>query len=147
MSLTCPVDLDVSMLRREVNAMYGRLATTPKGGFHFHQGFEYAVQWLGYDREALSRVPVEVTMRFAGVGNPLGIAPLRPGATVLDVGCGAGTDLLLAASEVGPRGFAIGVDMNDRMRDHALVGAARMGLRNVDVRDGDATALPIADRS
>jgi arsenite methyltransferase len=147
MSLSCPVDLDVSMLRREINAMYGRVATAPKGEFHFHRGPEYAARMLGYDFEELSRLPVEVTARFAGIGNPLAIAPLSPGETVLDVGCGAGTDLLLAALRVGADGAAIGVDMNQRMRDHASDGAARMGLANVDVRAGDATALPVATRS
>jgi arsenite methyltransferase len=147
MSLSCPADLDVSMLRREVNAVFGRVATTPKGAFHFHRGPEYAAHVLGYDADALGRLPVEVTARFAGIGNPLAIGPLSPGETVLDVGCGAGTDLLLAALSVGPEGAAIGVDMNERMRDHATDGAARMGLTNVDVREGDATALPVADRS
>jgi arsenite methyltransferase len=147
MSLSCPADLDVSMLRREINAMYGRVAATPKGAFHFHRGPEYAARMLGYDFEELSRLPVEVTARFAGIGNPLAIAPLSPGETVLDVGCGAGTDLLLAALRVGPEGAAIGVDMNQRMRDHASDGAARMGLANVDVRAGDATALPVETRS
>jgi len=147
MSLSCPVDLDVSRLRREVNAMYGRLAETPKGAFHFHRGLQYAERVLGYDGRALSRLPVEVTTRFAGIGNPLAIAPLSAGDTVLDVGCGAGTDLLLAALGVGALGIAIGVDMNQRMRDHAFEGAARMGLANVDVRGGDAAALPVATRS
>jgi arsenite methyltransferase len=147
MSLSCPADLDVSMLSSEVNAVFGRVATTPKGAFHFHRGPEYAAHVLGYDADALARLPVEVTARFAGIGNPLAIGPLSPGETVLDVGCGAGTDLLLAALSVGPEGAAIGVDMNERMRDHAADGAARMGLTNVDVREGDATALPVADRS
>ena len=147
MSLSCPVGLDVSMLRREVDAVFGRVATTPKGSFHFHRGPEYAAHVLGYDAAALARLPVEVTTRFAGIGNPLAIAPLEAGETVLDVGCGAGTDLLLAALAVGAEGAAIGVDMNERMRDHALEGAVRMGLRNVDVRDGDATAVPVADHS
>ena len=147
MSLSCPADLDVSMLRREINAMYGRVAATPKGAFHFHRGPEYAARMLGYDFEELSRLPVEVTTRFAGIGNPLAIASPSPGETVLDVGCGAGTDLLLAALRVGPEGAAIGVDMNQRMRDHASDGAARMRLANVDVRAGDATALPVETRS
>src|SRR5262245_25515937 len=136
MSLSCPVGLDVSMIRREVDAMFGRVATTPKGEFHFHRGPEYAAHVLGYDAGALARLPVEVTARFAGIGNPLSAAPLEPGDTVLDVGCGAGTDLLLAALAVGPEGSAIGVDMNERMRDHAADGAARMGLTHVDVRKG-----------
>jgi SAM-dependent methyltransferase len=147
MSLSCPADLDVSMLRREIDAMYGRVAAAPKGAFHFHRGPEYAARMLGYDFEELSRLPVEVTARFAGIGNPLAIAPPAPGETVLDLGCGAGTDLLLAALRVGPEGAAIGVDMNQRMRDHASDGAARMGLANVDVRAGDATALPVQTQS
>jgi ubiquinone/menaquinone biosynthesis C-methylase UbiE len=66
---------------------------------------------------------------------------------VLDVGCGAGTDLLLAARQVGPQGRAIGVDMTAAMRRRAATGAASCGLANVDVRDGDATSLPVDDRS
>jgi SAM-dependent methyltransferase len=143
MSLSCPVDLDVAMLRREVDAMYSSVAAAPDGDFHFHRGPEYAVRRLGYDADTLARLPVAVKERFAGVGNPHVIAPLRPGATVLDVGCGAGTDLLLAARQVGSRGSAIGVDMTDSMRAHAADGAAAIGLTNVDVRRGDATALPV----
>jgi len=147
MSLSCPVDLDVLMLRREVNAIYASVATAPEGAFHFHRGPAYATRILGYDHDALSRLPIEVTARFAGVGNPHIIAPLRPGAYVLDVGCGAGTDLLLAALRVGPKGKAIGVDMTDAMCAHASDGAAASGLTNVDVLEGDATALPVDDHS
>src|SRR4030095_10807759 len=90
---------------------------------------------------------IDVTARFAGVGNPHAIAPLPASATVLDVGCGAGTDLLLAALQVGPQGAAIGVDMTEAMRALAADGAKVCGLTNVDVREGDAAALPVVDRS
>jgi ubiquinone/menaquinone biosynthesis C-methylase UbiE len=147
MALTCPVDLDVTALRREIGAMYARVAAAPDGQFHFHRGPEYAVQMLGYDRQALAQLPVEVTARFAGVGNPHAIEPLPSGATVVDVGCGAGTDLLLAAVKVGPTGRAIGVDMTLTMRECAAAGAAACGLGHVDIREGDATALPVDDES
>ena len=147
MSLSRPVDLDVPLLRREVTAMYASVAAAPEGTFHFHRGPEYATRALGYQAEALSRLPIDVTARFAGVGNPHAIAPLLVGATVLDVGCGAGTDLLLAALRVGARGAAIGVDMTAAMRAFAADGAAVCGLTNVDVREGDAAALPVDDRS
>ena len=147
MSLFCPTDLDVELLRREVNAMYASVAQAPEGPFHFHRGPGYATSSLGYDPDALARLPNDVTARFAGVGNPHVIAPLRPNETVLDVGCGAGTDLLLAAQSVGSNGAAIGVDMSTAMCDHAAHGAVVMGLTNVQVRRGDVTALPVEDRS
>ena len=143
MSLTCPVDLDTLMLRREITTMYARVATAPDGEFHFHRGPAYAASMLGYDRHELERLPADVTARFAGVGNPHAVAPLPAGATVVDVGCGGGMDLLLAASHVGPPGLAIGVDMTAEMRERAAAGAKAVGLANVDVRDGDATQLPV----
>ena len=147
MSLTCPVDLDAGLLRREVTALYSRVATKPDGEFHFHRGPEYAARMLGYDRQELERLPVEVTARFAGVGNPHAIAPLAAGATVVDIGCGAGMDLLLAAGHVGPTGRGIGIDMTEAMRAQAATGAMACNLANVDVREGDATDLPVDGRS
>src|SRR5688500_16251160 len=143
MALTCPVDLNVASLRNEIQAMYARVAAVPTGEFHFHRGPEYAVGWLGYDPSELAALPAAVTSSFAGVGNPHGMHRTADGAVVLDVGCGAGTDLLLAARRVGPRGRAIGVDMTEGMRGRAVAGAAACGLDNVDVRDGDATCLPV----
>ena len=147
MSLICPVDLDTLMLRREISAMYARVAIAPEGEFHFHRGPAYAAGKLGYDPRELERLPAEVTARFAGVGNPHVIAPLPAGATVVDVGCGGGMDLLLAALHVGPTGRAIGVDMTAQMREQAQAGAKTLALTHVEVRDGDATQLPIDDGS
>ena len=147
MALTCPVDLDSIRLRREVQDMYSRVAVAPDGSFHFHRGPEYAIRWLGYDATELSALPAEVTRAFAGIGNPHAIAPLAAGLSVLDVGSGAGTDLLLAARHVGPSGRAIGVDMTADMRERARAGARQCDLRNVDVLEGDATHLPVQDAS
>jgi arsenite methyltransferase len=147
MSLTCPVDLDMLMLRREISTMYARVANAPEGAFHFHRGPAYAAGTLGYDARELERLPADVTARFAGVGNPHAIAPLPAGATVVDVGCGGGMDLLLAALHVGPTGRAIGVDMTAEMRQQAQAGARMLVLTHVEVRDGDATQLPVDDAS
>jgi arsenite methyltransferase len=127
--------------------MYARVAAVPEGAFHFHRGPHYAAARLGYDAADLAALPADVTASFAGMGNPHEIARIAEGAVVLDVGCGSGTDLLLAARRVGPRGRAIGVDMTEAMRRRAAEGAATCGLVNVDVRDGDATALPVDDQS
>ena len=143
MALACPVDLDTLKLRAEIQSIYARVAEDPSGDFHFHRGPEYAARRLHYDAAELSKLPGMVTESFAGVGNPHTIAPLPTGGTVVDIGSGAGTDLLLAAFHVGPRGRAIGVDMTEAMRDRAQRGATACGLAHVDVRGGEATALPI----
>ena len=143
MAITCPVDLDTRKLRAEIQSMYARVAADPSGEFHFHRGPEYASTRLNYDAAELLKLPGTVTESFAGVGNPHAIAPLPTGATVVDIGSGAGTDLLLAAFHVGPRGRAIGVDMTEAMRDRARRGATACGLVQVEVREGEATALPI----
>ncbi|MCL4811260.1 MAG: methyltransferase domain-containing protein [Vicinamibacteraceae bacterium] len=147
MTLYCPVDLDVRTLRREIEAVYSRVATSPSEDFHFHRGPDYAASRLGYDAAELAALPPEVTASFAGVGNPHAIADLPEGTTVVDIGCGAGTDLLLAARRVGPAGRAIGIDMTEAMLTRAAAGAHLAGLTNVEVHEGDATRLPLADAS
>src|SRR5262245_30603075 len=122
--------------------MYSRVAAAPDGEFHFHRGPAYAARMLGYDSDELAALPADVTSSFAGVANPHAIRPLPTGATVVDIGCGAGTDLLLAARHVGPTGRAIGIDMTEAMRQRAAAGAAQCGLHHVDIRAGDATSLP-----
>jgi arsenite methyltransferase len=147
MAVCCPADLDTRLLRREIQSIYARVATAPAGDFHFHRGPAYAAAMLGYDAAALAALPDDCTASFAGVANPHRIAPLRVGATVVDIGCGAGMDLLLAAQAVGATGRAIGVDMTEAMADRARAGAHALGLSHVDVRTGDALDLPIASNS
>ena len=147
MAIACPVDLDTQVLRSEVSKVYSRVATDPGGDFHFHRGPAYAANLLGYDPNELAALPSESTASFAGIANPHLIAPIVPGETVLDIGCGAGTDLLLAARRVGPGGRAIGIDMTETMRDRARASALAAGLANVEVLRADATALPLPDAS
>ena len=146
MAVTCPIDFDVANLRQEVRTMYARVAAAPESDVHFHRGPHYAATTLGYDATELAALPSDVTSSFAGVGNPHAIGRIPVGATVLDIGCGAGTDLLLAARRTGPTGRAIGVDMTEAMRRRASQGAAMAGLPHVEVREGDATHLPVDDR-
>jgi SAM-dependent methyltransferase len=143
MAIACPIDLDTRKLRAEIQSIYARVADDPSGEFHFHRGPEYAATRLGYDAAELAKLPRTVTESFAGVGNPHGIAPLPTGATIVDIGSGAGTDLLLGAFHVGGGGRAIGVDMTEAMRERAQDGAAACALTHVEVRAGEATALPV----
>ena len=137
--------VDPQAVRGAVCAMYSRVAVDPDGDFHFHRGPAYAVDFLGYDAAELAALPRECTASFAGIANPHAIAQISPGETVVDIGCGAGTDLLLAARRAGPNGRAIGIDMTEAMRDLALASASAARLSNVEVHLGDATALPLPD--
>jgi SAM-dependent methyltransferase len=147
MQIVCPVELNTDVLRSEISTIYGRVAVEPEGEFHFHRGPAYAAEFLGYDADELRAFPPDCTASFAGIGNPLAIGEIHIGQTVLDIGCGAGMDLLLAARRVGPDGLAIGVDMTKAMLARAQKSAALVGLRQVEVRKGDATALPVPDES
>ena len=147
MASTCPFDLDTLRLRAEIESIYQRVAMEPTGDFHFHRGPTYAAEMLGYDTDALALLPSDSTASFAGVANPHRIAPLTAGATVVDIGCGAGMDLLLAAQAVGANGHAIGVDMTEAMAERARAGATSRDLANVEVRLGDAMSLPIEAQS
>jgi arsenite methyltransferase len=147
MAIACPVDLDTARLREEIRTIYARVAADPSSEFHFHRGPRYAVDLLGYDASALAELPDEATASFAGVANPHGIAAIPRGATVVDIGCGAGMDLLLAARAVGPEGRAIGVDMTESMAAHARAAARTLSATQVEVRIGDALDLPIESAS
>jgi ubiquinone/menaquinone biosynthesis C-methylase UbiE len=103
---------------------------------------------LGYDAEELATLPEEATVSFAGVGNPHRIGPIQAGETVLDVGCGAGTDLLLAAKRTGSTGRAIGVDMTPSMIERAKRAAIKAAVWEiVEIRRGTAEELPIESAS
>jgi len=147
MPVACPVDLNTSVLRTEIWNIYGRVAEDPEGDFHFHRGPAYAAEFLGYDAAELAALPPDCTASFAGIANPIAIGPIHLGETVLDIGCGAGMDLLLLARRTGATGHAIGVDMTDLMIERARKSAATVSLGQVEVRKGDATALPVADES
>lgn len=148
MAITCPVGLDTNKLRSEVSEVYSRVAADPDGDFHFHRGPQYAAEFLGYDLADLKMLPDMATKPFAGVGNPHKIGVIPVGATVVDIGCGAGMDLLLAGRRIGATGRAIGVDMTDAMRELTNEAAKEAGLIEVvEVRAGDAEALPVEDGS
>ena len=136
--------LDVNTLRQAIQEEYAEVAANPEKGFHFHTGRPLA-RMLEYQDEWLEGLPESSIESFAGTGNPFTLGELRPGERVVDVGCGAGIDSLIAAKKVGPDGRVIGVDMTPSMLQKARQGAKEAGLRNVEFREGYAEALPIED--
>ena len=137
-------ELDVAQLRREIQQEYALVATEPQRGFHFHTGRPLA-RLLGYEESWLEGIPESAIESLAGTGNPFSIRPLLPAERVVDVGCGAGIDSLIAAQMVGEQGAVIGVDMTPAMLEKARAGAAAIGATTVDFREGYAEALPVPD--
>ena len=136
--------LDISALRTAIQDEYTLVAAEPDRGFHFHTGRPLA-RLLDYDAAWLEGIPEPSIASFAGTGNPFRLGPLRSGDRVVDVGCGAGIDSLIAARMVGGTGRVIGVDMTPAMLERARASAATLAAPNVEFRAGYAEALPIED--
>jgi SAM-dependent methyltransferase len=136
--------LDVESLRLAIREEYATVATEPGRGFHFHTGRPLA-RILGYEEEWLAGVPESTIASFAGTGNPFSLGRLEPGERVVDVGCGAGIDSLIAARMVAPDGYVVGVDMTPAMLAKARASAASAALENVEFCRGFAEELPVPD--
>jgi len=101
---------------------------------------------MGYSEEDLRNIPDASSMGL-GCGNPIALAGLKEGETILDLGSGAGIDVFLAAKKVGPKGKAIGVDMTKEMVNRATATASKYGYENVEFRLGEIEKLPIDDET
>jgi len=101
---------------------------------------------IGYSEEELEAVPEGANLGL-GCGNPVALASLREGETVLDLGSGAGFDCFLAARRVGDSGRVIGIDMTPEMLERARANARRGNYGNVEFRLGEIEHLPVADSS
>jgi 2-polyprenyl-3-methyl-5-hydroxy-6-metoxy-1,4-benzoquinol methylase len=131
-------------LRCEIKREYAEVATNPTRGFHFHTGRPLA-KILGYPDELLSGIPEDAIASLAGTGNPFALGPLRRGERVVDLGCGAGMDALIAARMVGPEGRVIAVDMTREMLEKAEASAAAMELANIEFKQAYIEDLPVPD--
>jgi len=141
---TTEIPVDVDVLRAEIRKTYTEVSTDQAKEQIFPTGRAWA-QELGYPEPELSRVPDASVESFAGVANHWLLGRIEPGQVVLDLGCGAGTDLLIAAQMTGPGGRAIGIDMTTAMLDRARASAAEMGLTNVALHESLIESLPLED--
>ncbi len=102
---------------------------------------------LGYAEAVIDSLPAGSVESFAGTGNPFSMGDLRSGEAVIDIGCGAGFDSLIAARQVGEAGRVVSIDMTPAMLKKAGTGAREAGITNVEFREGFAESLPVSDES
>ena len=134
----------IDALRTEVSQEYAQVAQNPQLGFHFHTGRRLA-RLLEYRDEWLEGLPEEAIESFAGTGNPFNLGELPPGSRVVDAGCGAGLDCLIAARMVGDTGEVVGIDMTTEMIDKANSNALKTGAGKISFRQGFFEELPVED--
>ncbi len=135
-------NVDRKVLREAIQEEYEVVACEPERGFHFHTGRPLA-EILDYQAEWLDGLPEGSIESFAGTGNPFSLGVLAPGERVVDIGCGAGIDSLIAAGMVGPEGAVIGIDMTPSMLEKAQAGAGN--LEHVEFLLGFGEELPVPD--
>ena len=137
-------ETDRTNLRDKVRIAYSTAAEIPqeKHAFPVGRGFTESV---GYPADLLDHLPSIASEAFAGVSNVSILAEIPSGATILDLGCGAGLDALIAARRVGLGGKVIAVDFSNAMLTRARQAVAEAGASNVELREADAEQLPIAD--
>jgi SAM-dependent methyltransferase len=134
----------VNDIKDRIRQRFVKVATDPTAPQRHPTGPASAKK-LGYDPAEIDALPAVVTESFAGVGHPLGLHPIRPGETVVDVGCGAGVDSILAARQAGPSGRVVGVDMTAEMVKKATDNAVAAGVTNAEFHQGEADRLPAGD--
>jgi len=136
-------------IRENVRKAYARAVTSAGAGqgscgCRSNQKARGAVsKFAGYEEAEMSRLPEDAVVSSFGCGNPVALSQIKEGETVLDLGSGAGLDLLLAAEKVGPSGRVIGIDMTPEMIDRARENFARAGLKNAEVRKGIIEEMPV----
>jgi arsenite methyltransferase len=138
--------VDVDLLKREIKKTYASVSQEPDRDFMFPTGRAWAAD-LDYPAALLARVPESSAESFAGVANPFSLGELAEGEDVLDLGCGAGLDSLVAAQMVGPAGSVTGIDMTPEMLAKARAGAGALGVPNVRFVEGEAERLPFDEAS
>ncbi len=129
-------------IRQAVKDMYTIVATKPTAPLHFPIGRE-AAKLAGYSEDQISDLPDESLESFAGVGCPFRANVVKPGQTVVDIGSGSGTDVLLAAKLVGSSGKVIAVDLTPAMREKLQRTLKKHNITNVEIMEGDAENIPL----
>lgn len=138
--------MNEQQLREKVREAYSSAAEEPGGKHPFPVGRQFA-ESIGYPADILDKLPAVTVDSFTGVSNVSIFASIPEGVTVLDLGCGAGLDTLIASQKSGPNGKVIGIDFSKAMIIRAQKGAYECGCKNVSLHVSDAEQIPLPDAS
>jgi arsenite methyltransferase len=139
-------ELERQQISQAIHQRYSKVAANPGGQFKYPTG-RAGLDGLKYDPEIVRSLPDEVVASYCGVGNPFSLGDIRVGDTILDVGCGAGVDTLIAGMMVGSTGKAVGIDMVPEMVERAKQNLARTSLQNVVFHESSAEHLSFPDQT
>ncbi len=138
-------EIDPAAIREAVRKRYVEVAQSAEGKFMYPTGRQGAIK-LGYDPAILAGLPDEALASFCGVGNPFALGPIKGGESVLDVGCGAGFDMVVASHFVRGMGKVCGIDMTPEMAEKARTNLRRAGV-NGEIKVSGAESIPCSDAS
>jgi arsenite methyltransferase len=135
---------ETKRIREGINEKYKRVAISPEGNFNYPTG-RAGLEGQKYDPAVLRELPKDVLASYCGVGNPFSLGPINRDEAVLDIGCGAGVDTLVAAIMVDSEGRVTGIDLIPEMLKRARTNLEKTSLKNVTFQEGSAEQLPFPD--
>jgi len=137
---------DLKKIEAGIREKYINVAKSPEGQFTYPTGRK-GLEALHYDKRLLDQLPEAVVASYCGVGNPFSLGRINPGEKILDVGCGAGVETILAAMMTGETGRAVGVDMVPEMLEKAQANLELTQLKNVSFEKASGENLPFPENS
>lgn len=133
-------------IHEKISRRYAEISCSIKDRFKYPTGKKGAEK-LDYDLLVLDRIPDHVVESFCGVGNPFSRGPVRKGEIILDVGCGAGVDVIIAGFFAGPEGQVYGIDLVPEMAEKARKNIDSTGLSNCEIRIACSESIPFSDNT
>ena len=137
---------DRKRIEKSIIQKYKKVADSPEGQFQYPTGLA-GLKTLNYDSTMIEVLPEAVAASYCGVGNPFSLGPINRGEAVLDIGCGAGVDAILAGMMVGPEGKVVGIEVVPEMLRRARENLGMTDLKNITFAEGYAENIPFPDAS
>jgi arsenite methyltransferase len=135
---------ETKRIREGINEKYMRFAISPEGNFNYPTG-RAGLEGQKYDPEVLRELPKDVLASYCGVGNPFSLGAINRDEAVLDIGCGAGVDTLVAAIMVGSEGRVTGIDLIPEMLKRARTNLEKTSFKDVTFQEGSGEQVPFPD--